>query len=229
LSDEAHGGPGARSADPAAPGVDGDGARAGEPGPTQEHAAALSRHELRTPVHHILGSTEMLLEEAEDSDQGGYVAELEAIHAAGQQVLALVEELGAPGARDPRTAEWAERRDKLGGLLAAILAHSGTLQGKAAVAEDTALVADLEPIDAAAHRLLAVVDAASPRAAPLPMPAPLPVVLAKPAAAPSPGPKRPPVRRARPQISADASVVLVVDDNAVNRKKIGRASCRERV
>src|SRR5436190_20706427 len=62
-------------------------------GPTQEHAAALSRHELRTPVHHILGSTEMLLEEAEDSDQGGYVPELEAIHAAGKHLLALINDI----------------------------------------------------------------------------------------------------------------------------------------
>jgi signal transduction histidine kinase len=55
-------------------------------------AAALRalRHELRTPINHIIGCGEMLLDEAGDDDLPALVPDLEAICAAGDQLLALM-------------------------------------------------------------------------------------------------------------------------------------------
>lgn len=45
------------------------------------------RHELRTPINHILGYAELLLEDARDLQRPDLVADLEGIHAAGKQLL----------------------------------------------------------------------------------------------------------------------------------------------
>jgi signal transduction histidine kinase/DNA-binding response OmpR family regulator len=47
-------------------------------------------HELRTPLNAIIGYSEMLVEEAEDSDQSGLVPDLKKIHSAGVHLLALI-------------------------------------------------------------------------------------------------------------------------------------------
>src|SRR5688500_12912021 len=48
------------------------------------------RHELRTPINHIMGYSELLLEEAEETGLGGLVPDLEAVHAAGKRALGLI-------------------------------------------------------------------------------------------------------------------------------------------
>ncbi|MER3495640.1 MAG: hypothetical protein C4320_01745 [Armatimonadota bacterium] len=47
-------------------------------------------HDLRTPLNHILGYSEMLLEQAEQEGQSSYVPDLTRIQGAGQQLLALL-------------------------------------------------------------------------------------------------------------------------------------------
>jgi signal transduction histidine kinase len=42
--------------------------------PLSPEAVSELRHELRTPVNHIVGYTEMLLEDAPDGDQAGKAA-----------------------------------------------------------------------------------------------------------------------------------------------------------
>src|SRR5215208_5155714 len=48
------------------------------------------RHELRTPINHIIGYSELLLDEAEDLDHAAIVSDLVKIHRAGTDLLALV-------------------------------------------------------------------------------------------------------------------------------------------
>ena len=43
-------------------------------------------HELRTPLNHIIGYSELLMEQGHDD----FVPDLEKIHAAGQQLLGLI-------------------------------------------------------------------------------------------------------------------------------------------
>jgi len=47
-------------------------------------------HDLRTPLHQIIGYSEMLIEQAQEQGQHGFVADLRATHTAGQQLLTLI-------------------------------------------------------------------------------------------------------------------------------------------
>jgi signal transduction histidine kinase len=50
-------------------------------------------HELRTPMNAIIGYSEMLIEDAEDSGQDATVGDLKKIRSAGQQLLALINDI----------------------------------------------------------------------------------------------------------------------------------------
>jgi signal transduction histidine kinase len=58
------------------------------------------RHELRTPINGIVGYSELMLEEAEDEGDGTAVADLEAVRAAGRELLGLVNGLLAASRLD---------------------------------------------------------------------------------------------------------------------------------
>jgi phosphoserine phosphatase RsbU/P len=47
-------------------------------------------HDLRTPLHHILGYSEMLIEQAQEQGYVDFVADLKRTHAAGRQLLELI-------------------------------------------------------------------------------------------------------------------------------------------
>ena len=49
-------------------------------------------HDLRSPLNQIIGYSEMLTEEAEGSGARDFVTDLQKIGAAGQRMLALIEE-----------------------------------------------------------------------------------------------------------------------------------------
>ena len=65
---------------------------------TEKHSASLSniRHQLRTPLNHIIGYSEMLLEEAEDQQLESFAGDLNKIHSAGKQLLAMINDLIDP-------------------------------------------------------------------------------------------------------------------------------------
>src|SRR3954451_24274297 len=48
-------------------------------------------HDLRSPLNHIIGYSEMLTEEAESQRREGFATDIEKIRAAGQRMLALIE------------------------------------------------------------------------------------------------------------------------------------------
>ena len=51
------------------------------------------RHELRTPINAVIGYSEMLIEDAGETDESEFVADLQKIHAAGRQLLELIEDI----------------------------------------------------------------------------------------------------------------------------------------
>ena len=61
-------------------------------------ADATLRHTLRTPLNHIIGYSELLLEEAKERGLEDMVADLRNIHTAGKELLALINELFNPAA-----------------------------------------------------------------------------------------------------------------------------------
>jgi DNA-binding response OmpR family regulator len=51
------------------------------------------RHELRTPINHIIGYSELLLEEAKDSQLEPFTGDLQKIHTAGKTLLGMINAL----------------------------------------------------------------------------------------------------------------------------------------
>lgn len=70
-------------------------------------ADANLRHTLRTPLNHIIGYSELLLEEAKERGLEDMVVDLQNIHTAGKELLALFNELFNPAAVDTGTADTA--------------------------------------------------------------------------------------------------------------------------
>jgi signal transduction histidine kinase len=50
-------------------------------------------HELRTPLNAIIGYSELLMEDAEDDGQDGYILDLKKIMGAGKHLLALINDI----------------------------------------------------------------------------------------------------------------------------------------
>lgn len=115
-------------------------------------AAAHLRHQLRTPLNHIIGYTEMLLEDAE-GPRPELVADLRGIHSAAHRLLVLVNEYlespkGQTGAADPvgLTAPFTAAIDLIIASAERVTKHAG----------GTALRSDLAKICSAAEQLLGV-------------------------------------------------------------------------
>ena len=83
----------------------------GEQNPPRRAPAYLSgadaelRHTLRTPLNHIIGYSELLLEEARERGLEDMLADLQNIHTAGKELLTLFNELFGPAAVDAGIAE----------------------------------------------------------------------------------------------------------------------------
>ena len=65
---------------------------------------AHTRHTLRTPLNHIIGYSEMLLEEADERGLEAFAADLQKIHSAGKQLLSCINELLDPAMIDQASA-----------------------------------------------------------------------------------------------------------------------------
>ncbi len=106
-------------------------------------ADATLRHTLRTPLNHIIGYSELLLEEAKERGLEDMVADLRNIHTAGKELLALINELFNPTAVETNSS-------------AAVLDTVDPLAAK--VPEDT--VAESQPVSAVetTHAHVLVVD-----------------------------------------------------------------------
>ncbi len=60
---------------------------------TKSTFLANMSHELRTPMNAIIGYSEMLIEEAEDAGQPGFIPDLQKIRTAGKHLLALINDI----------------------------------------------------------------------------------------------------------------------------------------
>jgi hypothetical protein len=75
------------------PGIEAGAGREGSaeiPGP---HSASHLRHELHTPINHIIGYSESLLEEANEGQLEPFTADLQKIHTAGKTLLGMINAL----------------------------------------------------------------------------------------------------------------------------------------
>ena len=172
---------------------------------------AQLRHDLRTPLNHIIGYSELLLEEAGEEKAAAIEQSLHRIHADARQLLALVNDLLAPS-RIGQNAGQLFRIPAVMGPLNRLIATGGELRQHAQKAGAERLLPDIDRVVLAAGNLLALVrDEAMPAsAAPHAGAFPAPRARAEPAS--------PPKERGR---------VLVVDDDENNRDMLSRQIRRE--
>ncbi|MFQ6026151.1 MAG: response regulator [Dehalococcoidia bacterium] len=125
---------------------------------TDPHLLAAIRHDLSTPLNAVLGYSEMLEEEAEEQGQNQFLPDLQKIHLAAQQLLALIRDNLSPDAAGPRNTSFAWLRHALRIPLTDILGYGEMLQDEAKEQDQNHFIPDLEKICLAASRLLASIE-----------------------------------------------------------------------
>ncbi len=168
--------------------------------------AAQLRHDLRTPLNHIIGYTELLLEELADGGKPDLAAGLTALRADARQLLTLLNQVLARSQTGP--PDLAAARGTLGPPLERIHSEGKALHRRASEAGASSLLPDLDRIRAATERLDALL---RPGGAP-----------AQEAAR-----KAAPAESGAGQQAERRDVILVVDDNEDNRDMLARRLRRQ--
>jgi signal transduction histidine kinase len=157
------------------------------------------RHDLRTPLNHIIGYGEMLMEDAEDRSDTASVEALRQIHATARMLVGVIQQTLPPHKTEVSEAELTALRDNLHDPLQGVIDSATALLA----AGDGSTAKDLETIRAAAQRLMTMAgEAAAVAVAPEPAPV---------AAEPAPE-----------SAASEKGHLLVVDDNASNRDMLSR-------
>ena len=115
------------------------------------------KHDLRTPLNHIIGYCEMLLEEAHDLPQQHFVADLERIHFAGRRLLTVINDLFDPVKSLAYKADPNLVHHEIRTPLNQIIGYAEMLQEEAQERGAEAFVADFQKILTAARELLRLV------------------------------------------------------------------------
>jgi adenylate cyclase len=119
------------------------------------------RHSLRTPLNQIIGYTEMLREEADDGGQLEFLPDLQKIHTAGGQLLALINDTLAPWKLETGNVDLDSMRLEMRTPLNLIIGYSELCQEVAEDSGQEKFVPDLQKINAAAKNLLALFESTS--------------------------------------------------------------------
>ena len=166
-------------------------------------ALAHLRHELRTPLNHIIGYSEMLLEDAAQSDPAALGPGLRQVHTDAQRLLTLINELLHT---DASHIDLARLSAQLSAPLGSVMTTVEALKAQAARTGAQREMQDLERIALAATTLQsAIANGVAPS------------VIGG-SAGPAAGGL---------EAQVDAGLILVVDDNSANREMLGRRLERE--
>jgi class 3 adenylate cyclase len=171
------------------------------------------RHDLRTPINHVIGYAQLLLEESPPETAASWLLDLERIVAAGRDALTIVDHSLDASVVERGWVDWERFRNDMRKPLDALVAYGALAEEEAPF---PAALADIQKIRSAAQRLGELVSAA--------------VELTKTAAgtAEDAGPlslsmARQPLGNPRSEAPVRfEGKVLVVDDNEANRHLIAR-------
>lgn len=190
---------------------------------------ATMRHELRTPINAIIGYSEMLLEDVADQGINSLAPQLERIHAAGKQLLALVNDLLEQSKVESGHANL--ESDTFRTTLSEALrptAESVLVTGEHALQvatelDQASMLADIERITTAARRFLALVHemVESGPQAKLELPSDH---LSTPAETVE---EMAPVFDSKGEQEIQPGLILIVDDNEANRDILSRRLIRQ--
>lgn len=191
-------------------------------GPGEHRAKTESceslKHKLRTPLNHIIGYCEMLIEQAQDDGPEVFIADLDRIHSAGKQLLSVVDDLCDPGARQKfdETTMHHEVRTPLN----QVIGYAEMLQEQAKDLGEDSYIADLQKVHTAGRHLLNLIvenfDAAQLKSD-LVESAMITFTRAQALA------KEPPSKQGEiVALPAEYASLLIVDDNELNRDMLTR-------
>ncbi len=210
----------------------GDGGRAGGTGATGPLALtelARVRHELRTPINHILGYSEMLLEDP--AVPTPLAADLRRVHTGGRRLQQLIGEYFSE-ATAGQPADWQRIQHELRTPVNQIIGYTELLQELAREQGCESAVADLQRIREAAGQWLALAERHLRGLNAVPATVPASSVSSVSSAVPGPGERG--VRSAEPAEPADTPAssqvpgadaggqILLVDDDEANRDMMAR-------
>ena len=130
-------------------------AGAGNQAEDRRQLIANIRHDLRTPVNHIIGYSEMLQEMAEDDGQDKLIPDLQSIQISGRQLLELIGETLDPTKSRISVGRF---RHELRTPIDTIIGHGEMAQEEAEELGQGEFIPDLQKICSAAKQLLTFVD-----------------------------------------------------------------------
>lgn len=177
------------------------------------------RHSLRTPLNQIIGYSEMLQEESEDFGHEGFIPDLEKIHTAGGQLLALINDGLAPWKIETGKIDLDMMRHEMRTPLNLIIGYSELCQEEAQEQGKVKLISDLQKINAAAKSLLALFDDKN-----FPTQLEINKIANKPGASAKAtlGESGTGFRDEKIPVPPETASILVVDDNEMNRNMLSR-------
>jgi adenylate cyclase len=130
---------------------------------TRDHEGLSKlRHALRTPLNQIIGYSELLMENAEESGTTSLIAELKRIHSGGGELLALINDALAGWKIEAGKVDFAALREDLRAPLGNVITLTGQSLEKARAAGQAAIAKDLEKILRAAQNLLTLAENSDP-------------------------------------------------------------------
>src|SRR5437588_7638551 len=113
------------------------------------------KHELRTPLNHIIGYCEMLMEQAQDDGLDIFIADLDRIHSAGEQLLGIIDDLCDPVAH--RKMDEASMHHEVRTPLNQVIGYAEMLQEQAKELGHDSFASDLQKVHSAGRRLLELI------------------------------------------------------------------------
>jgi adenylate cyclase len=185
----------------------------------QAKSAFLAKmsHDLRTPLNQIIGYTEMLIETAAEGGSTTLTEDLQRLHAAAGQILALLNEGLAQWKVESGQVDLVALRRSLLGPLNSVLGYRDLCEETARTLGLSETVADLEKVGYASRNLRKMLEQES-FAERYHLGAPIPVGGSTPPIAVAPRPVTPPPEPP-PAVSGH---LLVVDDEPLNREMLIR-------
>ncbi len=117
------------------------------------------RHELRTPVSHIIGYAEMIEEELENSEASIHGHDLQAIQNAGQRILALIDSHLDPGKKSVDQIHFEDAQFNIRIQLNHIAGYTEMIREDAVEDDNQDLISDLDRISKAENNLVTQVEA----------------------------------------------------------------------
>ena len=116
------------------------------------------RHDLRTPVGHVIGYSEMIEEDLDEEGLKAHAHDLQAIQNAGQRILALIDDFLGPAKNSPDEIAFEEAQYQMRLQLNHIGGYTEMLREDAVEDGNEDLIADLDKISTAEKNIVSKIE-----------------------------------------------------------------------